>query len=364
MRWQWPWAACIAIVAAFAIASAAMALALWRERRADRRDTSLKSYSLDDDLNTEYASTLFHRWRIFGRIAASALTIALILSIALVARPSRISAGREQASSRDIVLCLDVSGSTLPYDRQIIDTYLKLASTFQGERIGMSIFNSTSRTVFPLTDDYTLVTGQLKSAASILKGVQTQDDIDHMSDQDYQKVSDWLDGTQNKTNATSLIGDGLVSCAAMLPGFAYGGASSAASTGDTASGTARRRSASIVLATDNVASGQETYTLKQALDLASKASISVDAIYAGAKESLSDETTTALKTGIESHGGTFMSQADGSSVESLVRQIEQRHAARNERDAQSAVDDAPGWWILALAVCVLVWLVFAWRLRR
>ena len=90
----------------------------------------------------------------------------------------------------------------------------------------------------------------------------------------------------------------------------------------------------------------------------------MDAIYAGAKESLSDQTTTAMKTAVESHGGTFMSQADGSSIESLVRQIEQRSAARNERDAQSAVDDDPGWWTLALAVCVLVWLVFAWRLRR
>ena len=40
-----------------------------------------------------------------------------------------------------------------------------------------------------------------------------------MSDEDYQRISDWLDGTQNRTNATSLIGDGLVSCAAMLPGI-------------------------------------------------------------------------------------------------------------------------------------------------
>ncbi|MCI5860948.1 VWA domain-containing protein [Bifidobacterium boum] len=363
MRWQWPWAALIAIVAALAITATAAALTAWHERRTAKRTPDLKSYSLDDDLNTEYASELFHQWRLLSRIAASALAIALVLSVILIARPSHIDEGTERSASRDIVLCLDVSGSTLPYDRQIIDTYLKLASTFQGERIGMSIFNSTSRTVFPLTDDYTLVTSQLKSAASILKGVQTQDDIDKMSDHDYQNVSDWLDGTQNKTNATSLIGDGLVSCAAMLPGFAYG-STAAATSGDTAANKARRRSASIVLATDNVVSGKETYTLSQALDLTSQASISVDAIYAGAKESLSDQTTTAMKTAVESHGGTFMSQADGSSIESLVRQIEQRSAARNERDAQSAVDDDPGWWTLALAVCVLVWLVFAWRLRR
>ena len=361
MRWQWPWAALIALGTACVIAAGASMLAAWRERKASGRNPDLKSYSLDEDLNTEHASELFRQWRTFNRIAAGALVAALILSVSLVARPSTINEEQERSASRDIVLCLDVSGSTLPYDRQIIDTYLKLVSNFQGERIGMSIFNSTSRTVFPLTDDYALVTSQLKSAASILKGVQTQDDIDKMSDEDYQKVSDWLDGTQNKTNATSLIGDGLVSCAAMLPGFAYGNAAQQASS---TKGAARRRSSSIVLATDNVVSGHETYTLKQALDLTRTASISVDAVYAGAKESLSDTTTTSLKRQIESHGGTFMSQADGSSIESMVRTIEERQSAHSKRDAQSAVDDAPGWWTLALAVCIIVWLAFAWRLRR
>ncbi|MFR0569325.1 VWA domain-containing protein [Bifidobacterium apri] len=361
MRWQWPWAALIALCGAGAIVALVSMLAAWREHRAAERNPDLKSYSLDEDLNTDHASELFRQWRTFSRIASGALVVALALSVSLIARPSHIDEGQERSASRDIVLCLDVSGSTLPYDRQIINTYLKLVSNFQGERIGMTIFNSTSRTVFPLTDDYALVTRELKSAASILKGVQTQDDIDKMSDADYQKVSDWLDGTQNKTNATSLIGDGLVSCAAMLPGFAYGNASqSTSSTSD----TARRRSSSIVLATDNVVSGQETYTLKQALDLAHTASISVDAVYAGAKESLSDKTTTDLKRQIESHGGTFMSQADGSSIESMVKTIEQRQSAQHQRNAQSAIDDAPGWWTLALAACILVWLVFAWRLRR
>ena len=46
-----------------------------------------------------------------------------------------------------------------------------------------------------------------------------------MKDSDYQAISDWLEGTQNRKESTSLIGDGVVSCAAMLPGFAYGNAS-------------------------------------------------------------------------------------------------------------------------------------------
>lgn len=94
---------------------------------------------------------------------------------------------------------------------------MELVKHFEGERIGLSIFNSTSRTVFPLTDDYELVTKQLTSASKALKGVESQDDIDKMSDAEYQDIANWLEGTQNRKDATSLIGDGVVSCAAMLP---------------------------------------------------------------------------------------------------------------------------------------------------
>lgn len=78
--------------------------------------------------------------------------------------------------------------------------------------------------MFPLTDDYELVSEQLDKTSTILKGVESQNDIDKMKDSDYQAISGWLEGTQNRKDATSLIGDGVVSCAAMLPGFAYGSA--------------------------------------------------------------------------------------------------------------------------------------------
>ena len=55
----------------------------------------------------------------------------------------------------------------------------------------------------------------------------------------------------------------------MIPGFAYG---------DT-SGATRQRPASIVLATDNVASGTPTYSLAQALDMAEASHISVDGLF-------------------------------------------------------------------------------------
>lgn len=353
LSWHWPWAAAAGVIGAMAII-AIMLLVASRTKRSDSDDA--RSFSLDDDLNTETASRLFRLWRTLSRLAVVLLALALAVSVALVARPSQVDEGEERASSRDIVLCLDVSGSTLPYDREVIDTYRKLVSNFKGERIGLSIFNSTSRTVFPLTDDYELVSEQLAKASRILKGVESQDDIDKMKDSDYQKISDWLEGTQNRKEATSLIGDGVVSCAAMLPGFAYGQANT--------DNTARQRAASIVLATDNVVSGTPTYTLKEALQLTSEASITVDGLFSGPKQSEGDETTSEFKSEIESHGGAFLTQSNGSSVAELVRQIDSRQDHESEANSKASLVDAPGWWTLALAVLTVVWLALAWRLRR
>lgn len=353
MQWQWPWAALAAVLAAVAVIVLAVVFAT-RTKPDDMGDDAV--FSLDDDLATDEASRLMGQWRMLSRIGIALLAVMIAVAIVLVARPLRVDQGQEQASGRDIVLCLDVSGSTLPYDREVIDTYLSLVESFEGERIGLSIFNSTSRTVFPLTDDYELVTDQLTKASEVLEGVQTQDDIDQMTDIQYQSIADWLEGTQNKQNATSLIGDGVVSCAAMLPGFAYGEANEA--------NAERQRAASIVLATDNVVSGDPTYTLEQALDLTSSADITVDGLYSGPRSSEGDEDTLAMREQIEAHGGVFLTQSNGSSVEELVREIQQRRDAQNDEASKAAMVDAPGWWVLALVVMVVLWLLAAWRLRR
>ena len=102
-----------------------------------------------------------------------------------------------------------------------------------------------------------MISNQLNYAYTLLSRVQTQESIDAMSDKEYQEINDWLEGTQNIENSTSLIGDGLVSCTMMLPQL-------------TSSRSQNARSASIILATDNVPSGKQTFTLEEALDIAKK----------------------------------------------------------------------------------------------
>ena len=139
----------------------------------------------------------------------------------------------------------------------------------------------------------------------------------------------------------------------MLPGFTYGGTQADQS-----------RDASIVLATDNVVSGTQTYTLAQSLDLTSKAGITVDGLFSGPSQSDHDEATEQMRTLIEQHHGTFLLQSDGDSVADLVRAIDRRQISAVDEASQADWTDAPGWWTLAIAVLLAGWLIVAWRLKR
>ncbi|MDF7640997.1 VWA domain-containing protein [Bifidobacterium sp. ESL0784] len=350
LEWHWPCAGAIGLIAAIAL------IIVWQFVCAHRPSKSpqIPVFDLDEDLNNEHVGELFRQWRVLGRVAIVVLVAALLLSLTTVSRPSTVDEADERASNRDIVLCLDVSPSMLSYDHQVLASYQRLISNFKGERIGLSLFNSTSRTLFPLTDDYQLASNQLKNASDILGNISTQDKINKTDDRTLQEFSDLIEGTQNRKDKTSLIGDGLVSCAAMLPGFTYGKTNRAKDEAD---------KASIVLATDNF-SGKSTYTLGSALDLTRKAGIVVDGLYAGPASSENDASTVEMQRDITSHGGSYFSVHSGKPIENLVQTIEKRKNRDEEKVRKAALVDAPGWWTLALALLVALWIGLAWRLKR
>ena len=120
-----------------------------------------------------------------------------LLAVAAVlgaARPVQRVTLVDQKDNRDIVLCLDVSGSMIDVDAEVVSTFLRLAEGFRGERISMVIFNSSAVPVFPLTDDYDFVSDQLRRAQRSLTIVDGKDPF--------------FAGTLNGAGS-SLIGDGL-----------------------------------------------------------------------------------------------------------------------------------------------------------
>ncbi|MFD0705286.1 VWA domain-containing protein [Alloscardovia venturai] len=359
-RLIWPFALGVICVCALIVIAAAILVLRYisAQQRKQRRSKGIHkagneavSFSLETDLRNETAQRYARTYKRFSVAAIISLVVAAIAGAVLVARPAVVNKQNAQSSSRDIMLCLDVSGSALAYDRQIIGAYSSLVNSLHGERIGLNIFNSTSKTVFPLTDDYSVVTNQLNYAYTLLSRVQSQKAIDAMSDKQYQEINDWLSGTQNIENSTSLIGDGLASCIASLPQY---------------SSTASRKAhdATIVLATDNVPSGKQTFTLSQALDIAHTSHINVDALYVGTDQTSKSQAAQDMKTTIEKHGGSYVDLNSNDTVQDIVRDISTTKSGAEDHDDTSDLIDAPALVALIVAIAYMLFILVAGRIRR
>lgn len=158
-------------------------------------------------------------------------TAALLVAIAglalLIARPVEARPWEQARGNRDIMLCLDVSGSMAPVDKEVLRSYARLAEQLEGERIGLTMFDASGVTIFPLTDDSAYIRDQLAHAE--------------------QEINEGeVIGTRVGDSGTSLIADGLIGC---LERFDH---------------RDKRRSRTVVFATDNQTSGQALYTLEEA----------------------------------------------------------------------------------------------------
>jgi Ca-activated chloride channel family protein len=246
-------------------------------------------------------------------------------------------------ATRDIVLCLDVSGSMIELDSEIVATFSRLVGSFRGERIALSIWNNTSRTVFPLTDDYTLVRQELDEAATALDfnldaWVYDPDAL--------ARLERFLTGTVSlQGDSSSLVGDGLATCA-----LAFDDA-----------GTQRSRS--IILATDNLVLGTPIYTLPEAARLAADHGITVHGLYA----SMSDAGATAARAEMErvitAGGGRFYQASDPAAVEGIITDIEAQQAVALDPTPERVLTDRPDRWYGWLVGALALLLVAMWRLR-
>lgn len=271
------------------------------------------------------------RYRVMLGCAAGFLILAIIGGVALASRPASATLTQPDLANRDIVLCLDVSGSMVDYDAQIVDVFADLSGEFTGERIALVLFNASAVTYFPLSSDYSYIAEQLER----LRGT--------FEDGDASLESGTLFG-----NGSSLIGDGLASCAQRF---------------DTPDAD---RSRSIILATDNLLAGEAIFSLPQAGELAVQRDIRVYGINPGdtaARDYLSD-LSEEFQNVVRRTGGAYYALDDPSAVPGIVDRIVAEQAAVLPGTPQLVVGDVPQLPFILLLVGVSGFLVLVWRVRR
>ncbi|MEE6281764.1 hypothetical protein V2J15_08585 [Georgenia sp. MJ170] len=337
MRWEW----LIPVVLGIVAAAAVVGWVLPRSARTPRAVRWVANSSYLRRLPT-YRSRLRLLQAGLAGLAVFAIVGALGASL-LLARPADRDVRASALANRDIVLCLDVSGSMIEFDTEIVGQFSQLVEGFDGERIALSVWNSTSRTVFPLTDDYTLVTEELEEAAEILDF-----DLDAWSyaPEDLAALEEFIAGTLAlEDEASSLVGDGLASCA-----YAF-------------DDTDSERSRSIVLATDNQVLGVPIYQLDQAAELASERGIRLYGLFASTSEAYSEENEDAYRAAMEDNGGLFYHADDPTAVDAIVDDISRQQAVELDANPEVVLTDRPETvlWLAVAGVAGLI--VVAWRLR-
>ncbi|BCW84601.1 VWA domain-containing protein [Paenarthrobacter sp. AT5] len=319
-----------------AAVAAAVAWLLHRRRRAGKD----RPVAHADRLTAlpEYQRALRHHRR--------ALTSALVLSaiflagaVTAAARPTQRTTDQPEVRNRDIVLCLDVSGSMTSTDAALVGVFQRLAEEFDGERIGMVIFDSSSVQLFPLTDDYDYAVEQLGEARKALDS----------------GAGAFFDGTWNR-GGSSLIGDGLASCVQSFPD-AEADPSASSLTGEA------QRSRSVVLATDNFLSGNPVFTLEEAGALAQQKNIKVHAINPGDFDYGDDaeQPGARLRATAQSTGGGYYTLDSPEAVPGIVTKVQETEATSYRAAPVSIITDNPAWPLGIAALAGMGLLVLGWR---
>lgn len=257
------------------------------------------------------------------------LGVVAALSAGVVsARPMSSQTIQPVNTSRDIMLCLDVSGSMREVDVEVLTVFEELLEDFEGERIGLTIFNSSPVQIFPLTDDYEFIRGHLQS-------------IRESFDFNESIPEHWV-GTLNG-NGASLIGDGLAACT-----MAFDHPDD-------------ERSRSIIFATDNEVNGASIVTLDEAAAYADSIDVRVFALnpVQGKDADVSAELTKAA----EATGGAAYGLRDTTTVSDIVEQVQEQEATELKGQAQVVWTDTPDLWIVILMISMLSFIVVLWRVK-
>lgn len=271
---------------------------------------------------------------VFFVIATGAISVT-------ASRPIQVTESKTDLENRDIMLCLDVSGSMSSNLNDLLSYFSELVSNMDGQRFGITIFDGIYVTLSPLSTDY-------ESINEILADLRDN----------FSVFSSSLYNTQRlNTYSSSEIGPGLVGCVSAFDKLGEA-----------------QRSRSIIIATDNAASSTQAVNIVQAAQYAKSYDITVYGLNTWdfrSQEEIENDSGYESKTAKEFReamlltGGSYYSFTSNSelSARRIVDQILAQEAARYEGAGQIVRTDTPQIAAVVSAITLLLFVIIAWRLH-
>ena len=283
------------------------------------------------------------------KIVIAAVEVVIFLNIVicliLIARPYETKTATDKSHRKDIFLCMDISASVAGLDYELVDNLKDVVKKLNGERFGISIFNTTTILYVPLTDDYDYVLQKLDELKRPLKlGERYYDNYygngtsTRLSSDETNELFRFYDGTglDSDTRGSSLIGDGLATCLFSFPNME------------------EERDRIIIFATDNDLAGTETVSLEEAAKLCKNKKVTVYGLAPDAKKI--QHTTDpegkqeSFKEAVLITGGNFYVESSNLSVSNIVKDIQNRQKIAVQEKTETKKVDTPTSYVIALCI--------------
>lgn len=287
--------------------------------------------------NTDYYKKRLRNYRIIRRLLMAFFVVAILASTILIARPYKITTIKKEQYNRDIMLCMDTSTSVDELNSELTESLSSMVDKLNGERFGISIFNTSSVPLVPLTEDYEYVKtvlGNIKKSIDYFESddpsLEVQDDYYYMIQYIY---SGTIEGASER--GSSLIGDGLASCVFNFPDLED-----------------KERTRIIIFSTDNDLAGKPLLTTEQASAIAKKKGIKVFGISPRIAE---EQNLEEFQQAINLNGGKLYTQ-NNSTTDNIVRDIEQTTKTLLDDQTETKEHDVPliPFLLLLIGVCGII----------
>lgn len=308
-----------------------IALCLINLKRKTKYSNGIKVANTKYIKEIPYYKNIIRKYKKLVISLKSVCIVSILMALLISSRIATIDVSTEPMYKRDIFLCLDASTSVAGLNEKIIENLKKTVKSLKEERFGVLIFNTSSVTVVPLTDDYDYI---LKTLDDMQKHFHAVTD-ENSEFEDYSTAMDFLtNGTLvgNTEKGSSLVPEGLASCATSFPNIE------------------EKRTRVIILTTDNWVEGNPIISMKEAADFCSSENITVFAI---APNDVKDKNN--FENAIKSTGGEVYLADSDTMVSKIVDDINEKERTLVKENNQKRKIDQPHvpFTILIISIFIL-----------
>ena len=322
---RWTWFFIIPPIIIFALIVVAFCRYFKRSKDRNMKKVAVLAHTRTVKMLPAYRRAIL-RYRILLALAAVSFLASVFSFTAVAARPISSELKASERKNRDIILCLDTSYSMSDFQDILLKYFEKISNFLKGERIGVTIFDGVAANIIPLSDDYDAVLDVLTDLIT-----------------NYSQYGSAV----SKDGLVSRIGDGVVGCVNSFDRLEDS-----------------ERSKSIILATDNQSSREETVDISQAARYAMRYGATIYGIAPHYRESVDE---TRFMNAVSKTGGTFHTIDKISLNEETTKTIVQKIFAQENAKFIGAPEivyiDQPIVYLIISCISFAAFIVTVWRLR-